>query len=518
MGDGPSGAVTQAGVARSDTETGDEVGDEGPQRTGRVGSRAWRLVTLAGLLAAVCAINLGHMWRYPELSPIDEAQHLDSLIRIPRGELIGSGERMGQETLRIETCHRIDSPFDAAVPPCDPNAPPLDATTFQEEGYNTAYVHPPTYYFVDGTLARVIDFVLPGEHDLLTTGRLAGMIWVVGAVVFLWLLLDELGAGLLGRSALILIAATAPNVLLGTATVNLDGTALATGAAVLWAALRWERGRASAWLPLAFAAVAAATKVTNLVGVGVVVLYLLSRAVLRSRRSADDPLPAVGSASAPNGAVESVAGAPRRTSAWTPARIRERFWATGSPAKRDVALVGGLLIVLGTISIAWYVVQKSVEVVAPSTVPMVYRYYFDKFPLAEMATSWHQTVSPFWERYIPPFLQNRAVLATAGVVDLLMVAGPAAGTILAPRGSRGRVLGGSVLVLLPLAGPALVLLNALVQQTYVVIPSRYALSLVPGLLAAMVPAMRWKIPLGIVTAVAAVAVLGVAAAIISPVA
>ncbi len=470
----------------------DVAGGAGGRRDGhRRPPRAVRAAVLLVLVLVACGINLGHVWRYDEVSPIDEAQHLDSLIRIPRGDLIGSGERMGQETLRIETCHRIDSPFDAAVPPCEPGAPPLDVTTFQEEGYNTAYIHPPTYYFVDGVLARVVDAVLPGDHDLLTTGRLAGLIWVVGGVVFLWLLLDELDAGLVARSALILLAVTAPTVLHGSATVNPDATALMTGAAVLWAALRWERERVGAWLPLALTALAAATKVTNLMGVAVVLLYLVLRAVSRSGLT-DEPR------------------------WWTWRVARAHLLAPGGTGRRLLAMVAGMLGVVVTVSFAWFIGQKLLEVAPPSTVPMVYRYQFDRFPFTDIATSWHQTISPFVERYVAPFLRTRTVLTTAAVVDLLLVAGPVAGTILAGRRTRERTLGVAALVVLPLVGPVLALFNAVVQGLFVVVPSRYGLSIVPALLGASVPVLRRRVPLAVGCVVAAAALLGVVSAIAWP--
>jgi hypothetical protein len=465
-------------------------GDSAGERSDRP-RRVVRMVVLAALVVIACGINLGHMWRYTEVSPIDEAQHLDSLIRIPRGDLIGSGERMGQETLHIETCHRIDSAFDAAVPPCTPDDVELDATTFQEEGYNTAYIHPPTFYVVDGLVARVIDAVLPGEHDLLTTGRLAGLMWVISGVVFMWLLLDEIGSGLVARSSLILIAVTAPTVLHGSATVNLDATALTAGAAVFWAILRWERGRARAWLPLALTGLAAATKVTNLMGVLVVLVYLVVRAIVLT---------------------EAVEGSPW----WSWSGLRGRFLDGGSAARRLLSLVAGMIGVIALISMVWFVAQKMLEVAPPSTIPMVYRYHFARFPFTEMAAAWHQTVSPFVEHYVPPFLRSRTVLTMAGIVDLLVVAGPVAGTIMARRGSRERSLGVSVLIVMPLIGPLLVLFNALVQSLYVVIPSRYGLSIVPALLAASVPAMRRRVPLVIGSVAAVLALYGVVACIVWP--
>jgi hypothetical protein len=398
---------------------------------------------------------------------------------------------MGQDTLRIETCHRIDSPFDAAVPPCSPDDPPLDPLVFQEEGYNTAYIHPPTYYVVDGVLARVIDAVLPGDHDLLTTGRLAGLVWVAGGVVLLFFLLDELRAGLLARSALILLAVTAPTVLHGSATINPDGTALVAGAAVLWTVLRWERGKGRAWVPVAVVALTTATKVTDLMGVVVVLVYLAIRAVVRT---------------AP------VEGVP----AWSWSGVKARFLDPEGPARRLLGMMVAMVAAVAVVSVAWLVTQKVLEVASPSTIPMVYRYRFDRFPFQELASNWHQTVSPFVERYVPPFLQSRTVLTMAAVVDLLMVAGPVAGTVMAVRRSRERSLGVAALIVMPLVGPLLVLFNAVIQQLYVVIPSRYALSIVPALLAASVPALRRRVPLVIGTVAAAVATWGVVACLIWP--
>ncbi|MCD9623367.1 hypothetical protein [Rhabdothermincola salaria] len=456
-----------------------------PERSAR--TRAG--LTLAALLVVACGINVAHMLRYTELSPIDEAQHLDSLIRIPRGDLIGSGERMGQETLRIQTCQRIDSPFDEAVPPCQPaDGPYLDPATFQEEGYNTAFIHPPTYYMVGGVLARGIDVVLPGDHDLLTTGRLAGLTWVVGSVVFLWLLLAELGAGLLGRSSLILLAVTAPTVLHASATINPDGTALLTGAALLWATLRWERGRMTTWVPLALVGLAAAIKVTNLVGVAVVVAYLVVRAV----NSTDE-----------EGLRSTRFG------------LKERFWQPESRARRLLTMAGGLVVVVGVVSFGWFVAQRVLQEAPPSTIPMVSRYEITSFPLVEMASSWSQTVSPLQTPYLPDILQTDGVMAMAAIVAMLIVVGAVAGTILAVRGSRERSLGVCALVLLPLLGPLLVLFNAIVQGLYVVIPSRYGLALIPALLAAAVPALRYRTSLVVAGSAAVLAVGSLALALVA---
>lgn len=423
-------------------------------------SRRTSALVLALLLLFAGAVQVGHVARYRRISPIDELQHLDYLIRVPRGQIPGSGDQFGQDSLRIETCSRLDEGFDQQVPPCvtDP-AVTLDPAVFQEGGYNTAYIHPPTYYLVDGLVARAIDAVVPGDQSLLTTGRLAGLVWALAAVVFLWLLLAEVGAGLLARAALIVIVVSAPTILHATSTVNPDGSAVAVGAAILWAVLRWERGRLAAWVPIVCAVAVAATKVTNLAATGVVVGYLLVGALTERRAAA--------------------AGARR----WD----RQRPW--GSLADR-VRMALGIVLVTMVVAGMWAVAQKLLEEVPPETLPMSVRTAASSFPIAELASSWHQTVSPLRGPYLAPFLRTTPVTVMAGLVDLALMVGAVVGTVLAPAGSRARRLGAVVLAMTVLLPPVLVVFNALVPKVYVVIPPRYGISLVPALVAAAVPLVR----------------------------
>jgi uncharacterized protein YggT (Ycf19 family) len=151
-----------------------------------------------------------------------------------------------------------------------------------------------------------------------------------------------------------------------------------------------------------------------------------------------------------------------------------------------IGIVAATLVVAG----AWAVAQKLLEVVPPDTLPMSARYAISSFPTAELASSWHQTVSPLQGPYLAPFLRTTAVTVTAGIVDLAVMVGAVVGTVLAPARSRARRLGAVVLAMTVLLPPALVVFNAFVQRVYVVIPPRYGISLVPALVAAAVPLVR----------------------------
>ena len=108
-------------------------------------------VALAVLVVAL------HVREYRPLSPIDELQHLDYLYKAPSGHIVARGERIGEAALREETCRGLDAPI--ALPSCTAPAP-LDPDEFQERGFNTASVHPPTYYFLTGTAAKAVKSVL----------------------------------------------------------------------------------------------------------------------------------------------------------------------------------------------------------------------------------------------------------------------------------------------------------------------------------------------------------------------
>jgi len=290
-------------------------------------------------------------------------------------------------------------------------------------------------------------------------------------VVFLWLLLAELRAGLAVRASVIAIVVSAPMVLHAVATINPDGSAVPIGAALVWSVLRWERGRLRAWVPLLVVGLAGATKVTHLSAVGLVIIYLLAAAW---------------------------AG---RTRAESPPEGRRRW----SDLPREVRMVGAMVVITGATALAWFVAQRLLQVIPPDSVPMSVRTAYVEFPWAQIPAAWHQAVSPLQSPYLAPFLRNRLVTVSAGFVDLALVAGAVIGTVLASPGSRERRLGWTALATAILLGPLLVFFNALVPHIYVPIPPRYGLALVPALAAAAVPALRKRLGTWVVGALAVAA-------------
>ncbi|MBU6329078.1 MAG: hypothetical protein KGR18_03870 [Acidobacteria bacterium] len=447
----------------------------------------WRSAAcVVALMALALALVIGHVQDYDTISPIDESQHLDYLINAGDGHLVGLGDLIGQRTMRAETCHRLDAEFDVKIPPCVTDAGTvLDPATFQESGYNTAAIHPPTYYVVDGVLARVIAAVVPfAGDDVVTNGRIAGAVWLMAAVGAMWLLLREVGAGRVLSSSIIAIAITAPTVLFAAATINNDGTALLCGALLVWAVLRWERGRLSLGVVLLASALCAATKVTNLIAVAVVMIYLL----LRSDRS-------------PLGRV--------RTAGWSePVRTFVRR------ERRRLLALGGLIAAAVGVALVWQVVAMALATVPGSDIPMTQRYTVDTFPVGPLVGAWRQTIDPLFGPYLAPFMRNDLITLISGVTAAALVILAVVALARNPRGSRARTLAVAGLTAGLIAGPAIVLFNYLAQRVYVDIPFRYALVIVPTLLAAGASVLRSR-PATVATALwAALSVAAVGMAIL----
>jgi 4-amino-4-deoxy-L-arabinose transferase-like glycosyltransferase len=133
--------------------------------------------------------------------------------------------------MREEACRGIDSPF--KPPPCNSNLTP---DQFQEQGYNTAAVHPPGYYFATAAVASIL-VAVHGTHDLVTAGRLVGILWLGLGLALTWFAARRLGSGTAARTAVIMMVASAPAVVYYDSIINTDAAAIFAGALVLWATL-----------------------------------------------------------------------------------------------------------------------------------------------------------------------------------------------------------------------------------------------------------------------------------------
>jgi hypothetical protein len=402
-------------------------------------------LVLSSLVIFTTLLVVLHVREYTAVSPIDELQHIDATVKWSQGEPVRRGDRVGQSAMREEACRGIDN-FNP--PPC--GSALYHSRDFQEGGYNTAYIHPPVYYALTGTGARLIG--ISGDHSFVTEARLMGIVWLDGAVVLIWLLLAEFCVSYAARCVLILLTLTTQVVLHMSSIVNPDAAALAAGAAILLAVVRWERGAMHWLVPGAMAAIAVLLKSSFATAAGVCVLYVLIRLVQRRHDARQGP-------------------------------TRTEY------LRVLIGISAGLIVASG----AWVIAQNALAHVPATQTPQVKRFKVDSFPFRELRGQLFAGVTPIQlPAYVPTFFDNDAIKEANDVVDVLFLVATIAALVLSQARCRMRAIAGAALTTMLLVGPVFVFFNYVVQGTFVDIPPRYGLPVVPAVLVSSSSLLRWK--------------------------
>ncbi|MEV7972699.1 hypothetical protein [Cellulomonas sp. NPDC089187] len=415
-------------------------------------TRAMPLSILMLVLGAVSMTAL-HVGAHPELSPVDELQHIDYLYKAPA--VVHSGETVGQDAMREQACRGLATwPQTAA---CSTSAT-YDPADFQEGGNNTAAIYTPLYYSVTKALALPIKAVT-GLDSLVTAGRLVGGLWLAGGLVMALLAARRLGAHPYVATAVLLAAASTPAVLLPAATITPDAAALLGGAALLWSILWWQDSPGRRWwLPMVLAAAVVALKALNILIVVVVALYVLLRAVVDQVQRRRDA-----------GAV-----------------------VTGPRPAQAAGLIGAMSVLALGMAIG-YIAYTGVSAVADtSAVAMTERTTVDSFPLRATVEHLGVFVNVFFDAgswntmdFVGALSQRLLGLMTVGgVFGAIFVLRDASRTL--------RLTAISLLVVGTLGAPMIMAFSYLSQGIAVPIPGRYALSLIPAGVAVTAAAIRGR--------------------------
>lgn len=406
------------------------------------------LALLLLVLVAVCLQIRDH----PQISPIDEMVHADYMVKVANGQLPRVGSFVGDEMLREDACRRAEIP-NFQAPPCTAAVLRPEQFVSQSGGYNYEVgQQPPTYYLVTGLAARLLVTISP-IHSIVSAARVVGVFWLAGGVVVLWFALAELsitpGARLIATAPVVIT----PVILDVHAFVNSDATAILAGAALLWATLRWERARGPAWVVLAIAALAGATKVTNLLGIGAMAMYLVVRAINKNPTSS--------------------------ASAQQPARGR---WAA-------IALACSMLVVGLAVEAIWFMVAAVRAIRGHPPNPTDALFHVDHLELGHVLGQVGATLSPVGNPpFVYPFVGHQLFITLAFALNLLVIGSCVAGVAASPAGSRRETLGLSALAAMGATGPAIAVLTYLTIHAVFPVPGRYGLVLVPiliGMLAAL---------------------------------
>jgi hypothetical protein len=405
-------------------------------------SPAGALTLLSIIALALLQVGL-FISRYPQFSPVDELQHADYMIKAAHGELLRRGDRIGPEAAREAACRGIVDP-NRVVPDCttNPERPPW---LVEQTGVNSEEIQPPVFYVITGILARGFRAVL-GMSSIVTAGRLVGGLWLAAGTTVLWTLLGRMQVKNVTRWGVTALVACSPQMLGVAAVINNDVTALVAGAAVLLAAVAWEQRALHGGFVLGVVVAAISVKPTNVVGVGVAAGYLVIRALVAD-------------------------GDPRR---------RRTMLRMGA-ATAGVATLAGL----GFLALHGAIARAPAEANPNTTF-----FRIDHFPAEMLLPSLPNGITPTRNPLLPDFLATGPVRAVVRSGHWLLLGANLAVVATAARRTREWPLAVSSLTACALAGPAYVIVNYVASQTFFHIPSRYALSAVPGLAVALAAAFR----------------------------
>ena len=402
----------------------------------RWGAPVW-LVLVAFLLVAL------HVHAYTRVGPVDELQHIDYLYKVPA--ILASGDSVGQDAMREESCRGIDSPG-FVTPACSKTAV-YNPRVFQELGYNTAAINTPLYYTLTKVVAAPLKF-FGGLDSLVTAGRLVGAVWLSLGLVLAYAAGRRLAIDRLPLAAVLTAFACAPAIVYPASTITPDAASFAAGAGVFLTCLYWEGAPRRRWpLLVLVSIIVLLLKMTNvmvLFAIGIYMTIRIMRALIARRTvvSAEDP---------------------RSNRVVAP-------WLMGG-----VVLSVTTAVTLGTI--LW--IQRSLSHGDLSIVPMNQRFTVDAFPTQGVIEQFGIFINPLGPIGITvgnPLIQ----MLIERVVGAFFIAGIVGAGLFWGPNTRARPYAQAWLITAVIGGPLFVIVSYVGQSVYVPPPGRYAVTLVPA--------------------------------------
>jgi hypothetical protein len=406
------------------------------------------------LLLSVLIVGL-HDKAHPELSQIDELQHVDYLYRVADFHLVHTGQHVQQQAMEAEACRGGDQPG-VTFPPCHSKLTPAE---FPGDGYSTADIHPPTYYAITALVGSAIKAV-GVTSSLVTAARLVGGLWLGLGLILLFEASLLLGATRLAALTIVAFIVSTPQIVYLSAIVNPDVTGLAAGGLVLIATVQWERGRWPTWGLCLACAAAAGTKSTWLLAVMAAMVYLVLRAFASRRRGATDLDPPVY----PFGAQVVVA-----------------------------VVAGGIALATQGVWLAY----RHATALRGVTIPETVWYHVKSLSVHDVTSQLSSMVLPIDKSFSPILLPHLDVQLALQALDILIFVGSLSWFVLVRRSNALALWGVSAYVGLVVGAVFLVVSSYVTTHDFIPLPSRYGLGVLPLLAAVTATALRNRAALSI---------------------
>lgn len=204
------------------------------------------------------------------MSPVDEWVYTDYLDKLPAQGWLQQGEAIGDDALGRMACDGV-FPYGPMGPQCGANYD--DESKFPFGGITSADPYTPIYFAITRFVGDAIHFVTGA--DQLTGWRLTGALWLAASMVMFWVLLRQWRVPPVAVLGLGLAVIASPFAWWTYTYVSTDAPSFLLGAALLFLAARIAHGQSRPWWLIGLAVLAVLFKVTNILGVGLAVLYLL---------------------------------------------------------------------------------------------------------------------------------------------------------------------------------------------------------------------------------------------------
>ncbi len=252
-----------------------------PSRVGRGRTRLRRFWVPVVLVLASFVMGFTVTAHHsPAMSPIDEWVYSDYLYKLPQEPMVVRGEKIGPEALEIMSCHgvRVYGPMGSKCG--DPN-PVL--STFPQGGITSADAYTPIYFWITWAGAKAIQLVT--STSLVEAARLTGAFWLAAGMLLLWGLMRLFRVHPVAILGLGLAVIASPFAWWTYTFISTDAPSLLIGALLLIAATNFVRGHWSGWWIVLIGTLGTAIKISNILGVALVGIFLLVEFVFRRIRT-----------------------------------------------------------------------------------------------------------------------------------------------------------------------------------------------------------------------------------------
>lgn len=254
------------------------------------GIRSWaraRIALLVVLAVAVSYMTIVTLQHTRAVSPIDEWVYQDYLQKLPAQGIVYEGETMSQESLRLMACVGT-SPYGPIGPPCADSYSDDQLAEFPQQGLTTASPYTPLYFTATWVVGTPLG-VVSGLGDV-AGWRLTGVLWLAATIIAMFALFRRFGVRDLPAIAVTLAFVASPYSWWTYSYVSTDAPAVLVGVLLLILAVDLARGRKRGVALVVVGVVATLVKLTNVIGLGLALLYLIAVLVRRVVIPADRPL------------------------------------------------------------------------------------------------------------------------------------------------------------------------------------------------------------------------------------